>query len=207
MNKFIITITTQLEVFNIIGINEDVLYYVIKAYYNEDSQLKLGGKTYNLRIIHEFTIHEFESENLLDDFINYVEINKLKKKSITGTAYFETSLIEIYAKNVSLDYLKIDREKNIKNEQQSEELNEENKEILNGINQLIERLPKLEMGQEIIYDDLKNDIEEVKSLIGKTSKKNIRQLIIGKLVDAGLGTIAEKTLDAIQESATILLNK
>ena len=198
--KFIITITTQFDRFNIIGINEEALYYVIKAYYNKDNSLKLGGKTYNLKGIQEFSIHEFVSEELLDKFLTYADKNKLHNTTLMGTKYFDTKLIEKFAKNVSMKYLTIERENTFK---QPENQSEENQEILDGINQLLERLAKLELGQEVIYEDLRKDIEEVKNFIGKVSKKTIRQLVLGKIVDAGLGAIASETLDAITESGVL----
>lgn len=200
MMKFIITITTQFDRFNIIGINEEALYYVIKAYYNKDNSLKLGGKTYNLKGIQEFSIHEFVSEELLDKFLTYADKNKLHNTTLMGTKYFDTKLIEKFAKNVSMKYLTIERENTFK---QPENQSEENQEILDGINQLLERLAKLELGQEVIYEDLRKDIEEVKNFIGKVSKKTIRQLVLGKIVDAGLGAIASETLDAITESGVL----
>lgn len=206
MKTFIITITTQLETLNISGINENVLYHVIKAYYNRDSELKLGGKTYQISRVHEIVIHQFNNKELFVEFMQFVIKNNLLKKNITGSNYFEKKIIEQFAKEVTLDYLTIEREEDFKKDKSKEETSEENQEILDGINELIERLSKLELGQEIIYEDLRKDIEEVKDLIGKTSKKNIRQLIMGKLVDAGLGAIAEEAIEAIKKSGVLRIN-
>ena len=132
-----------------------------------------------------------------------MKTNNLKKVSLTGTKYIDAELIEEHGKNVSLDYLTIDRDEVVGDFEASEKTSEENQEILDGINQLLERLSKIELGQEIIYEDLTKDIEEVKDFIGKTSKKNIRQLIVGKLVDARLGAIAGEVVNAIKESGVL----
>src|SRR5690606_27007762 len=110
MKKFIITVTTQLETFNIIGIPENALYHAIKAYYNEVETYKLGGKTYSFKRIQDFIIHEFENDELLNNFLDLIKTNDLKKVSLTGTKYIDAELIEEHATNVSLNYLTIDRD-------------------------------------------------------------------------------------------------
>lgn len=65
------------------------------------------------------------------------------------------------------------------------------------LDELLERIKLLELGQEIIYDDLKAELSEVKQILEILNKKNIKQLLLGKLVDVGLGEISEKIVNEI----------
>lgn len=194
MKKYIVTITNQIEIFNIVGISENGLFHVIKAYYNENRNVKFGGKTFPLKGIKEITIHKFENEESLNTFFKHVIDNNLKKRSITGDYYYDLETIEQFSKNVTIDYLSPEKDFN-----QTNSSNKESQDILKAVDEIINRLAKLELGQQVIYDDLKDDIEEVKELIGKISKKNLRQLIIGKLVDAGLGSLTSEVVGVIKE--------
>lgn len=195
MKKYIITIINQIETLNIKGIQEDIVFHVLKAYYNEETNVKLGGKIFSFKKIKEIAIHEFENEESLDNFFEYVKVNNLKKISIIGDYYFDIETIEKFSKTVTNKYLTLEKE----NKSSQNSSKEENQEILQVLKEITERLSKIELGQQIIYDDLRDDLEEVKELIGKTSKKNLKQLIIGKLVDAGLGTLTSAGLEAIKD--------
>ena len=140
MKKFIVTVSTQLETFNIVGLPKNVLYHPIKAYYSEKETYKFGGKTYSFKRIQDFIIHEFENDNLLNEFLNYVKTNDLKKVSITGTFYIDPELIDEYATNVSIHYLTIDRDEVIGGDETSQKSSEENKEILDGYDILYKTL-------------------------------------------------------------------
>ena len=48
---------------------------------------------------------------------------------------------------------------------------------------------KLELGQQVIYDDLADEISDLKDLVGVLGKKDWKQMLKVKLVDAGLGNI------------------
>lgn len=61
-------------------------------------------------------------------------------------------------------------------------------EINNKINDIINQLNKLGLGQEIIFDEL----SEMKDLYGKLDKKNWGQLLKGKLIDLGLSQVVNK---------------
>lgn len=108
MKKFIITVKTQFETINIVGINETVLYHVIKVYLKKEPELRLGGRTYSFQGIEEFLIHEFENEDSLDELLSFVEKNDLRKKSMTGREYIETKHIKKYGVDVSMNYLQPD---------------------------------------------------------------------------------------------------
>jgi len=63
------------------------------------------------------------------------------------------------------------------------------------VNEIIDikrSLDKLLLGQEVIYDDLKKEIEELKELVHSLSKKNWLELVKGKLVDMVLNEVISK---------------
>ena len=61
-------------------------------------------------------------------------------------------------------------------------------------------LEKLLVGQEIVYNDLHDEIEELRRLIDQLSKKNWLELLQGKMVSWGLGKLSDNALRLIQES-------
>lgn len=63
--------------------------------------------------------------------------------------------------------------------------NEEKNIIIDGLDELKSEIEKLRKGQEIIYDDFVDEIEELKSLINVLGKKNFSQIVKGKLIDIG----------------------
>ena len=198
MRNYIITIENQLETSNIVGISEEVLFYVIKAYYNKETNVKLGGESFSLNRIHKVTIHQFENDDELSSFFDHVKENSLKKRSKTGDYYYDAETVGLFAKDVTMHYLSPENDPKKKSSSHADYTSTESNEILNGIDEIIDRLSKLELGQQIIYDDLKDDLEEVKELVGKTSEKNLRQLILGKLVDAGLGSLTGEVINVIK---------
>jgi hypothetical protein len=75
---------------------------------------------------------------------------------------------------------------------------QEQSEILSKLNEVIVKLRKLEMGQEIIFDE----IDDLKSSFN-LGKKKWHQLLTGKIVDLGLSYGVEKTiLDSIYSELT-----
>ena len=70
------------------------------------------------------------------------------------------------------------------------------------LDELLERLRKLELGQQVIYDDLADEISDLKDLVGVLGKKDWRQMLMGKLVDAGLGSIAGEVLKAVTQPSS-----
>ncbi len=58
------------------------------------------------------------------------------------------------------------------------------------IDEILDRLTKLNFGQEIIFEEL----EEMRSLQGKLSKKSWGQLLKGKLIDLAVGQVINKEM-------------
>ena len=70
--------------------------------------------------------------------------------------------------------------------------NEEKNVIIKRLDELSSELNKIKKGQEIIYDDLVDEISELKPLLSILNKKNWKQILKGKLVDIGLGNLTEE---------------
>ncbi len=81
---------------------------------------------------------------------------------------------------------------------------QERMETEKGIDELIRRINKLELGQEIIYDDLIKELQEVKELIGSLNKNKLSSLIVGTMVKYGLGKLADKVIEALPDASDIL---
>lgn len=75
------------------------------------------------------------------------------------------------------------------------------KEILKSkLDELSERLKRIEVGQQITYDDLMDEMETLKKLLNVLGKKDWRQMLKGKLVDAGFGSFADEVFDLFIET-------
>ena len=66
------------------------------------------------------------------------------------------------------------------------------------IDDVLSRLEKLGFGQEIIFDE----IEELKSKSKKITKKDLKMMLIGKLVSFGVGKVDTETASQIFETIT-----
>lgn len=77
---------------------------------------------------------------------------------------------------------------------------DEKKETIQRIDELGLQLKRIEVGQQIIYDDLIEELEELKQLVGVLGKKHWLQILKGKLVDAGFGALAKQVGDLIIET-------
>ena len=83
----------------------------------------------------------------------------------------------------------------------ADKLNSEEQKVFSSkIDELLESLKRIELGQQVIYDDLSEEISQLKDLVGVLGKKDMKQLLLGKLVDAGLGSIAGEVLKAVTDS-------
>lgn len=71
-------------------------------------------------------------------------------------------------------------------------------DLHNRIDSVLEKLEKLGLGQEIIFDE----IEELKAKSKKISKKDLKMMLIGKLVSFGTGKIDTKQAAEIFEEIT-----
>lgn len=77
---------------------------------------------------------------------------------------------------------------------------DDKKEAIQRIDQLGMQLMRLEVGQQIIYDDLIEELEELKQLVTVLGKKHWLQILKGKLIDAGFGGFADQVGDLIIET-------
>lgn len=78
--------------------------------------------------------------------------------------------------------------------------NEEKEAIKKKLDEFSERLKRMEVGQQITYDDLMEELETLKKLLNVLGKKDWGQILKGKLVDAGFGQLADKVGDLIIET-------
>jgi hypothetical protein len=74
----------------------------------------------------------------------------------------------------------------------------EKKENEERINEIIEKLEKLNLGNEILYEEL----QDLKTQLGILTKKNWIQLLKGKLIDAGLEMATEAAIKLIWKGIT-----
>ncbi|MBX2897438.1 MAG: hypothetical protein KF763_18490 [Cyclobacteriaceae bacterium] len=142
--------------------------------------------------------------NLILDVVSLTKIQKYYRQAVGGRTSFNLVLSPkqklrigtqrdemkhlfdslMYSKY--LDFLKSEKqgeELNNKSSESSDYYNtEELKEIKVKIDEVLLNLDKLGHGQEIIHDE----IESLKSSSKKNSKKDFKDLVLGKLVDLGL---------------------
>ena len=206
MTSYIVTIKTQLETYNIRGISRDVLNYIIEAYYNEDVNLKLGGSIYSMKGLISLTIHEFSTKESLELLDAHIHKHDLYKTSLTGKKYIPVGDLDRHGYDVSMKLLPPDRSYDQQGDSAPKYNHDELQSMHEALDEILERLSKIELGQQITYDDLKEDLELVHNLIGKLSKKDIKQLILGKLIDAGLGAVAGNVIEALQGESFLGLN-
>jgi len=76
---------------------------------------------------------------------------------------------------------------------------EEKVDLKNKLDQFAERLTKMEIGQQITYDDLMEEIKDLKSLLNTLGKKNWFEVFKGKMIDFGLGEISKKGIKLVSE--------
>ncbi|MFZ6665168.1 hypothetical protein [Peijinzhouia sedimentorum] len=77
---------------------------------------------------------------------------------------------------------------------------EERETINSKLDEFSEKLKKIEVGQQITYDDLMDELETLKKLLNVLGKKDWKQMLKGKLVDAGFGTVTDKVFDLLIET-------
>lgn len=77
---------------------------------------------------------------------------------------------------------------------------EEKEKIKRKLDEFSERLTRMEVGQQITYDDLMEELETLKKLLNVLGKKDWGQILKGKLIDAGFGQLADKVGDLIIET-------
>lgn len=85
----------------------------------------------------------------------------------------------------------------------------EKKIIIEKLNDLTEQLKKIQLGQEVTYDDIRAEMKEMKELLSVLGKKHWSQVLKGKMVDAGLGSLSDEAFSLISDAfnnGTQLLN-
>ncbi len=142
------------------------LYQLYDDYYHSVSVI-LSGNGISLSRHGE----ERELAKTLEDY-GYVKLIHTKDVSaqltIEGKRFVEKNLTK-----QTTDYSKIDKSQ--------DELNQK-------IDEIIETLNKQNLGQEILFEEL----QELKELYSKLSKKNWGQILKGKLIDLGLAQVINK---------------
>ena len=93
--------------FNFLAIDEAILNKLVSAYNNGDESLFFLGKNHLLGSINEIQIYEFENEGFKDGdtFFKYHVQNNNIKRGFLGI-YIPKSILEVYGKRVTEDYIK-----------------------------------------------------------------------------------------------------
>ncbi len=85
--------------------------------------------------------------------------------------------------------------------QPNDKISAEEQEVFRAkVDELFEHLKRVEIGQQVIYDDLFDELQQLKKLVGILGKKDWKQSLQGKLVDAGLGSLTNEALKAITDT-------
>lgn len=132
---------------------------------------------------------------------NGIDASKEEAYSL-GESLYDQGLIEMECIKDSVDgYITADGMEYLENIQISQEptLNEADQfskedkvKLLSSLDELSLRISKMEMGQQIIYDDLTSEVEDLKELLNVLSKKHWSEILKGKFVDLGLGHLAKE---------------
>ncbi len=77
---------------------------------------------------------------------------------------------------------------------------EDSNDTIQAITDFSLTLQKLELGDEILYEE----IEDLKQLVGKVPKKSILEILIGKLVSFGLGWLKPEIEKALEAGRNLL---
>jgi hypothetical protein len=77
---------------------------------------------------------------------------------------------------------------------------QEREETNQRLDVLLKKLERLEAGQQITYDDLSEQIDQLKVLTHVLGKKDFLATLKGKLVDLGLGSLTDAVTEKIIET-------
>jgi hypothetical protein len=85
---------------------------------------------------------------------------------------------------------------------------EEIKSINLKLDDLLQKIERLEVGERLIYDDITEEIDELKKLSHVIGKKTWTQTLKGKMIDWGLGKLSDQGFNLLTSSFNIdkLLN-
>lgn len=79
---------------------------------------------------------------------------------------------------------------------------EEIDNINSKLDDILDKLTKVEFGQQVIYDNITEEFEDIRKLLPLIGKKNAMDLIKGKLIDLGLSKIL--SMEVLREVFKIL---
>lgn len=71
--------------------------------------------------------------------------------------------------------------------------------IIDKLDDLAHRISKMELGQQVIYDDIVNELQSLKETLKVLNKKDWKSFFKGKMVDLGLGEIYDSAKDVVIE--------
>ncbi|MEQ6167701.1 hypothetical protein AAOE16_10945 [Ekhidna sp. MALMAid0563] len=81
--------------------------------------------------------------------------------------------------------------------------NTEVKDINNRLDDILNQITELKLGQQLTYDDFDKEFKELKDLLKKLNKKNWWETLHGKLLLMGLGKLDEDAFQIISKSFDI----
>lgn len=169
--------------------------------------MKLKDKKLNLLkelYTHKFDGHSYDVLEILKAFgpatkdEAYIIARALHDEGLIKiTSTKEGTDAEILSYGVEL----IEEASDEKKYEPSDIIDAEEKELIKRrLDEFSERLARMEVGQQITYDDLMEELETLKKLLNVLGKKDWGQILKGKLVDAGFGQLADKVGELIIET-------
>ena len=165
----------------------------------KEKKIYLLNKLYN----HRFEGKTFEVRELLHDLdCNREEAFQLAK------ALEEEGLIRLTSKKAGhfaniypkgIEFIEEDQFKGSPYNPSDSFSKEEKIEIIKRLDEFGTKLNRLEKGQEITYNDLLKELEELRDLVWILGKKNWIEVMKGKLIDAGFGSLSNQVGEIIIE--------
>jgi hypothetical protein len=185
--------------------------FLMKMKFNEDTEDEIDGISEGeVRLIENLIIDASKEitgtepqENIWEESHNYCSKNLQSKKDWTSEQieYFKWlkhwfSLSRTYIKYLS-GFQKEVLIESVGYKIDEKFSNSDKLAVNKSLDSLFEQLQELKLGQELIYNDLSEDIESLKQLMEFLSKKDWFQLLKGKLLDAGLGTLSGEAFQIV----------
>lgn len=122
------------------------------------------------------------------------EKERINKAELSNLRSYNSELAR--QQNIFSDY-SVSEENLASGDEEEYSLSELN-ELHQRIDSVLEKLDKLGLGQELIY----NEIDDLKSKSKKVTKKDLKMMLIGKIVSFGAGNIGTDTAAQIFEEIT-----
>jgi len=138
----------------------------------ENERIEFGSFTFNKNLISKVRKH-YRDSVLGKDYFDYVISPKQEKLAGRGWDTENALIFAIALKR----YLDILSQRLFETQERETPDNDEQAEIRSRIDELLYKLEKLELGQEIVFDE----IESLKIPLKKLSKRDFKQLVIGKV--------------------------